>query len=314
MACFKPLKAFQPAVGGKPYFGEKKKNQSDRSIQFPCGQCSGCRLERSRQWAIRCVHEASLHEENMFLTLTYDNENLPQYGSLSTGKRSHFQLFMKRLRQHVSRTEQGKTIRFFHCGEYGEKMQRPHYHAIIFNHDFPDKALYTQREDVNLYISDTLNNLWGHGFCTIGDVTFDSAAYVARYVMKKINVSKASPEKYLFHYTSVDEFGEMHELAPEYTTMSRRPGIAYEWYKKWKRDVYPSDEITHQGRTLRTPAYYDKLFDAEQPDKLLEVKKCRLEKARKQHANNTPERLATREQFQALKSKLFNSRKLENEN
>lgn len=338
MPCYKPLSAYQPAPGGKVYFAASRKNPSDKSIQFQCGQCWGCRLERSRQWAIRCVHEASLHEENSFLTLTYDDEHYPQYGSL---QKEHFTKFMKRLRLFIeehtwngekyvrnasikvfnAKTKKYKNktikcynrIRFYMCGEYGSQLKRPHYHAIIFGYDDPGKELYSQKEGISLYTSDLLSNIWGMGFVTTGEVTFESAAYVARYIMKKIKVSDKSPENYKHHYESVDQYGEIHELEPEYTNQSRRPGIANNWITKWTDDVFPSDFVTHEGRTLRTPRYYDEVYDTFPDSNLKEIKKCRIEKARKQHSNNTPERLAIREKVALKNHKLFKTRDYEND-
>ena len=168
-----------------------------------CGQCVGCRLERSRQWAIRCVHESQMHEQNCFITLTYSDEFLPENGSLQL---KHFQDFMKRLRFHV-----GGGIRFFHCGEYGEENGRPHHHAIIFNHDFADKKVWKTNNGVVLYRSKILEELWPYGFATVGCVSFESAAYVARYITKKVNGDMADS-----HYLGRE---------PEYITMSRRPGV-----------------------------------------------------------------------------------------
>ncbi len=198
------------------------------AIQLPCGQCSGCRLERSRSWAVRCVHEASLHDENCFITLTFNNHYLDPIGSLD--KRT-FQLFMKRLRKEIA---PGK-VRFFHCGEYGSKMKRPHHHACLFGFDFPDKWLFDTREGVDLYRSPMLERLWPFGFSTIGEVTFESAAYVARYISKKINGELAPA-----HYARVDhKTGEMFSILPEYITMSLRPGIAGAWFDKFEGDVFP---------------------------------------------------------------------------
>lgn len=129
-------------------------------------------------WAVRIVHEAQMWPQNSFITLTYRPEDLPQGGSLNV---EHYQLFMKKLRARNT----GHKIRFFHCGEYGEKLSRPHYHAILFNYDFPDKKVFSEKNGNTIYTSELLEDIWGKGFCTIGDVTFQSAAYVARYVMKK---------------------------------------------------------------------------------------------------------------------------------
>jgi len=252
-------------------------------VQVPCGQCIGCRLERSRQWAIRCVHEAQLHEDNSFITLTYNNENLPPDGSL---RLKDFQDFMKRLR---ART--GVRIRFFHCGEYGPKFGRPHYHACLFGYDFPDRVYFKTVNKSRLYTSELLSSLWPVGFSTVGDVTFESAAYVARYIMKKVTGAKAED-----HYWKIDEMtGEVSEVRPEYTTMSRRPGLASEWYEQFHDDVYPDDFVVLRGNTYRPPKFYDRRFEIADPDQYAALKERRQESMRKHHANNTPERLAVRE-------------------
>ena len=172
MPCYHPISAWQllnvRTAKGKPSISFKDpfvKASPDRvGIKVPCGQCIGCRLERSRQWAIRCVHEASLHDANSFITLTYRPDELPPDGSL---QKSHFQKFMKRLRKRIL----PKLIRFFHCGEYGDKGARPHYHACVFGYDFPDKKLYTVRDGVRLYVSEELQEVWPLGFSTVGDVS-----------------------------------------------------------------------------------------------------------------------------------------------
>ncbi len=253
------------------------------SFELPCGQCVGCRLERSRQWAMRCVHEASLHEENCFLTLTYDDEHLPvRIKSLGPKARvqnslilSDYQDFMKRLRK-----KYGSGIRFFHCGEYGDALGRPHYHAVIFNHDFPDKVLHrVTPQGHRLYTSESLEKLWPNGFALIGDVTFESAAYVARYVMKKVTGEPAAA-----HYQG---------RKPEYTTMSRRPGIGRGWYDKYKAEVYPFDEIIVNSKPVRPPRFYDNLLDKEDPDLLQSLKERRKQKAVKSNPKAHPGKRVT---------------------
>ena len=178
-------------------------------MKLPCGRCVGCRLERSKQWAIRCVHESQLYKDNCFITLTFDNDHLDEDSSLQL---RDFQLFMKRLRKQFvppnpyeegsieyDDFQQSHAIRFFHCGEYGELNKRPHHHAIIFNFDFDDKYLW-KRGTNPLWRSPTLEKLWPYGMSSIGKVTFESAAYVARYVMKKVNGELADE-----HYAN--EFG-----------------------------------------------------------------------------------------------------------
>jgi len=262
-------------------------------LKLPCGQCLGCKLERSRQWAIRCVHEASLYDENSFLTLTYSDENLPSDGSLVL---KHHQDFLKRLRKHLWEPnicpchDEVKKVRFFHCGEYGEKRGRPHYHTLLFGHDFLDKTLVKEERGNRYYTSAQLKSLWPHGNNILGDVTFESAAYVARYILKKIP-SDADPEMYY------------EGRKPEYVTMSRRPGIAHNWLEKYKSDVFPSDEIIIRGKRMPPPrAYIKKLSELEQA----ELRLARHRKAaRNPSADNSHLRLLTREEVHELTALLL---------
>lgn len=289
MPCFHPLSAYQSRwvrANGKRgiYFPNSVQNPSNFDpIQLPCGQCSGCRVERSRQWAIRCVHEAQLHKRNCFITLTFNDDHLPEDRSLNV---RDFQLFMKRLRK-----KYGSNIRFFHCGEYGDLRHRPHYHACLFNHDFDDRTLWKINNGVRLYRSAELESLWPYGFSSVGDVTFESAAYVARYIMKKINGDAAED-----HYWYMDpETGEMFRQKPEYTTMSRRPGLATGWLEKFMPDVYPHDEIVIRGKKMRPPRFYDSKYQLMYPDEFLELKAKRMAKALENLDDNTQERLNVKE-------------------
>ncbi len=289
MACFHPLKGYRGRInsnGKRPIVFNPSQGYVDLPVLVPCGQCIGCRLESSRQWAIRCLHEASLHERNSFVTLTYNDDNLPEDRSLSI---RHLQLFMKRLRK-----QYGAGIRFYACGEYGEKLGRPHYHLCLFNFEPPDKKLHKQINGKNLYTSKSLDQIWGKGFTLTGDVTFQSAAYVARYIMKKINGSEAT-----LHYETVDsETGEIQNIKPEFTTMSRRPGIGTNWLRKFSTDVYPDDFIVVNGKKMRPPRFYDKQFEITNQDDFLLLKRRRTRAAIKHSDNNTPARLKTREYVQ----------------
>lgn len=296
MACFRPLDAAREiGSSSKPViyaFGRRPSPLASgwEALQLPCGQCIGCRLDRSQSFAIRCMHEARMHDRNCFITLTYDGKNLPTDGSLV---KWHFQDFMKRLRRSLEPTR----IRFFHCGEYGDRLGRPHYHACIFGYDFPDRELFSVRDDVRLYTSEFLAERWSHGFCTVGDFTFDTAAYVARYCLKKVN-GKAAFEHY------VNENGVL--LTPEYCTMSRRPGIGADWFAKFGDDVFPWDEVIHEGRPIRPPRYYFDKYQLEDLEGSERVKAVRLEKAIRMAKDSTPARLRAREtvkkaQFKQLK-------------
>lgn len=253
MSCYFPLHAYKAKSKDTSKtvitFSRPRSWKGER-INLPCGQCIGCRLERSRQWAVRCVHEASLYESNSFITLTYDQSSLPKDGSLHL---DHFQCFMKRLRK-----KYGPGIRFFHCGEYGQKLQRPHYHALLFNLGFNDLKFFGGKEPNEIYTSNALSNLWPFGFSVVGKVTFESAAYVARYVTKKVTGDRA------------EAFYKGRK--PEYATMSRRPGIGKGWYEKFKTDVYPLDRVVIRGNSTRPPRFYDRLFGREDPSTLALLK------------------------------------------
>lgn len=278
MACFHPLGAFL-RVNGRSGKATVFFEAPGEAIQVPCGQCIGCRLDRSLSWAVRIMHEVSLHEDNCFVTLTYDEEHYPTDGSLV---KHHFQDFMKRLRRRFEPTR----IRFYHCGEYGGKFARPHYHAILFGVDFPDREFFSSENDVKCYTSDLLARIWGKGFCTVGDVTFESAAYVARYCLKKLNGDDA-----LFHYVTED--GVM--LQPEYATMSRRPGVGSDWFSEFANDVFPWDEVILSGRPCKPPRYYDQLYQAVDEAAHFDLKVKRMERAKKLAKDNTPARLRDRE-------------------
>jgi hypothetical protein len=304
MPCYSPITGYRSRYvnknGKRPLVFNAKDGYPDLPIQIPCGQCIGCRLEYSRQWAIRCVHEASLYTENSFLTLTYAPEHLP--GDYSISKRE-LQLFIKRLRKVT-----GKKIRYFACGEYGEKNNRPHYHALIFGYDFPDKLPWskTKKGDL-LFRSKELEKIWTKGHSYIGHVTFESAAYVSRYIVKK-QKGKDAPEK----YEILDkDTGEIHFQEKEFVLMSRKPGIGADWIKLYKKDTN-KDFITIRGKKMKLPKYYDNYLETLSEDDFHERKKERKKQALKHKENNTWERLEVRKHCQEQKLKLL-TRDLENE-
>lgn len=194
------------------------------------------------------------------------------------------------------------------CGEYGEKFQRPHYHAIIFNHSFEDRKFYKLVNDIPLYTSQILEDLWEQGFCTVGECTFQSAAYVARYIMKKITGEKAEQ-----HYEKIDEItGEVIQILPEYTTMSRggkyedgQGGIGRSWYEKYKSEVFPSDYIIIKGQKMRPPTFYQAIFQIDDEKGYDELIHTRKKQAARHKKDNTLERLAVRETVNKAKLKLL---------
>ena len=277
MPCYSPIQAYRDTRSGALFFWPKA--GTDSTLYVPCGQCVGCRLERSRQWAARCMNEASLHEENCFITLTYkDAPKSLQYRD--------FQLFMKRLRR------QWPGVRFYMCGEYGEDFGRPHYHAVLFGMNFPDRYRWRKVNGHQLYRSPKLEALWQLGHCEIGAVTFESAAYVARYCMKKITGDAAEA-----HYSYVDEdTGEVCRREPEFCHMSLKPGIGARWLEKYQSDVYPAGEMVVRGVKSKSPRYYDKLYrrvDRVEHDYMKSERAANITPA--QHAEGSASRLKVRE-------------------
>lgn len=314
MSCYHPLKAF---VIGKLDSGKNKlkicsyetdhveldscgkyepthlSSVSDRAqrvyrefVQIPCGQCIGCRIDYSRQWANRCLMELQYHESAYFVTLTYDDVHVPitYYSKDEDGcavpaqtlRKRDLQLFFKRLR-----TNTGQDIRYFCCGEYGSRSARPHYHCIIFGLVLDDLIPYKRsHEGFQYYNSETVQSAWRSsaytsegdkipdtygdiGFAVVADVTWESCAYTARYVTKKAT----GYEK---------EFYDTFNLEPEFAVMSRKPGIGRKFYDDHKEELYEYDHISIKtpkgGRKVRPPRYFDQLFDVDDPDTMSEIK------------------------------------------
>lgn len=302
MPCFHPLKGYRARVpnpsGKYSTVWDVKEGVQDMPRDTPCGQCRGCRIDRTRGWAIRMMLEASQHENNCFITLTYDNDHLPADGNLHL---EDFQDFMKRLRAKIARDSKKKgeeppTVKFYHCGEYGEFYQRPHFHACVFNYDFADKYHYKTVREEKYYRSAELEKLWTAGMSMLGDVTFQSAGYVARYITKKITGKGAKD-----HYEFEDPDGNKVVIVPEYATMSRNGGIGLSWYKKFKKDLYPDDFIVIKGKKHKIPKFFDTKYEAEHPEEMKKIKIKREIKGEKHQENNTWERLRTREKILELK-------------
>lgn len=305
MPCYHPVTAWQVGLtqNGKMKLQFKKPHVKDlhrfESIKLPCGKCIGCKTDKSRQWAIRCMHEASLYENNSFITLTYNAEHLPEDGSIN---KTVLQKFFKRLRKR----HPDKIIRYFACGEYGEKRTRPHYHALIFNYDFPDKKLWSKTSSGSLiFRSKELEEIWTDpktkeslGYSSIGEVNFQSAAYVARYAFKKLKQGDKEYKKGKYQLVNLDpDTGEIlkeSDLEEEFCIMSRNKGIGHEWYKKYAKDT-EKDFITVDKMKVPVPKYYDYLLDMEHPDELAERKEKRKEVMEKQASEFTKERLKAKE-------------------
>jgi hypothetical protein len=205
---------------------------------------------------------------------------------------------MRRFRKSLKRKYGITKVRFYMAGEYGENFGRPHFHACIFGYDFHDKKLWKRTPSGSLiYRSDYLEELWSLGYSSIGDVNFESAAYVARYIMKKITGKNADE-----HYQKVDDLtGEIINRKPEFNKMSLKPGIGLEWIKRYKSDVYPHDHVIIRGKEVKPPKYYDKFYSKENPYEWDEIVYKRETSAKLRYEDNTLERLAVKEQVTKAK-------------
>lgn len=315
MPCYKPLTAYYSSkinkTGKRSLVFQRDSALVPVSIPVSCGRCIGCRLDRSLNWAVRCVHESKSHDENSFITLTindkYLNKTLNTSGTLVV---ADFQTFMKRLRKTIA----PKKVRFFHCGEYGSKLQRPHHHACLFGYDFPDKKIIGQSQGKDVYSSNTLTKLWPLGFHTIGEVNFETASYVARYVLKKWSKDNLSSTE-LYDQMKIFSDKELKKKyyglkLAEYVTMSRRPGIGTNWITKFSSDIYPNGSVIINGKKVKPPKFYDSKYELDNPLKFAMLKGQRMLEAQ-QNSNNSPARLEVRNDFKRLT--VTNSRGLEND-
>lgn len=248
------------------------------AITIPCGKCIGCRLDYSRQWANRLMMELQYHDSAYFVTLTYDDDHIPVHdyidpetgevlNSLSLCKRD-FQLFMKRLRKRFSNDK----IRFYACGEYGSTTLRPHYHAIIFGLHLDDLRVFSKSAQGFVYYnSDSFQDCWSVyrngvleplGYAVLADVTWETCAYTARYVTKKLSGAEA-------------QYYEMCNIEPVWSLMSRKPGLGYQYYldhpEGMKNDVF----CLSSGRKVKPPRYFSKLYELDNPEESDRIKAIR---------------------------------------
>lgn len=307
MVCYHPLKMYWTGRftenGKREYTFNANKGYSDMSIQVPCGQCIGCRLDKSRQNGLRIMDEASQFEHNCFLTLTVGDKYLDEVFPNGDLRKLPFQNFAKRFRkrfrglQRVPVPDWWSTatrgawnefpIRIVYCGEYGDENGRPHYHAAVMNFDFPDKQLYkTSDAGSNLYLSESLTELWPYGMCDIGELNFKSAFYLSRYVLKKQGKQQVD---------YVD--GVIH--APPFVVYPARFGVGRLWYDKYKSDLYGLDAHYCDGRLYKVPRFYDKKYALTDPDDMIKIKRDRLIN----YDAQLPERLAVQEELQEIRAR-----------
>lgn len=223
-------------------------------IDLPCGRCPGCLLNHSRQWRDRCVAESFYHSHNLFLTLTYDDIHVPigPSGNLTLRKKD-LQDFWKRLRYF------GYEFRYFCCGEYGDETHRPHYHALVFGLDLPDITL----NEYGHLESDVLTSIWKNGMVSIGEFNEATAGYVSRYTYKKA-------------FKDLQLFYDSFQVDPEFTEMSRRPGIGSQFFEDHGRFLYENGKFSYAtsdgGKSLYSTRYWLKCLERDYPEFYEEVK------------------------------------------
>lgn len=301
MGCYHPILAYRSAktdevrIVGPVKTNDDKDQQAlyldlkgwrpgDEKLLLPCGKCVGCQLAHSRDWANRCYLEQKMHTWNWWITLTYDPEHIKTVKAVDkkTGEvvdvatlcRKHVTDFIKRLRMHWKRKYGEDGIVYFGCGEYGSKSLRPHYHISFFNLNIRDLELWYWEDGKSTYRSDTIDELWGMGRVTINENTWATAAYTARYMLKKSKNWDARRQ-----YEEVD-------MEKEFTCCSLKPAIGKSYYDAHKDEIYATDQIIllkQIGKAIhqKPPKYFDKLMSREDPERLKECQRKRKELAEK---------------------------------
>ena len=242
-------------------------------VILPCGQCLDCRCRYAQEWANRIMLEAQYHDESYFITLTYDEEHVPVALDKSgepvyTLQPKDLQDFIKRLRSDQEYHKDNR-IRFYAVGEYGSTTHRPHYHIIVFGLKIDDLELIGKnRHGTLLHDSKKIREIWGLGLTEVDQMSWESAAYCARYTVKKLGKKETS-------------FYEDHNLVPEFSRMSLKPAIGYQYFDEYKEDIYKNDEIfistVKGGRKCKPPKYYDDKYDDIYPADMAVVKGNRRE-------------------------------------
>lgn len=223
------------------------------SVTVPCGHCLGCRADQARQWAVRIIHESYCRESAWFCTLTYDEENLPENGSLAP---EDLRLFHRSMRKRF------KDYSYYAVGEYGEETDRPHYHAVLFGPHFLDRDLHAVRRGARVFTSSGLASAWPHGLHEFTGVTYANARYTAGYIRKKLSKLR-DPDAYL----RVNPLtGELVEIQQEFSRVSTRPAIGRTFIERYWREVYPADYVVMDGHPMKPPRYYDKWMDTDHSD------------------------------------------------
>ena len=239
-------------------------NPSFRSELVPCGRCISCRLSKAHDWSVRGMLELYCHDKASFITLTYDDAHLPK--NLSVSKKV-FSDFVKRLRERLR--EKGLFIRVLGSGEYGDRSARPHYHAIVYGFDFPDREPLYRVKGSQYYTSPLLSELWEFGNHIIGEANKTTISYCAKYVLKKVTGDKAK-----------DYYGDRQ---PEFAYYPKNPALGREFFEKYTSDFYPKNFITIDGKKTPIPRYFYKRLEQDFPELFNDVSYSNLLRRQKEN-------------------------------
>lgn len=249
-------------------------------VVLPCGQCLQCRTSKAAEWADRIMLESRSYEPGTvyFITLTYDDQNLPRSKDVEGNEvftlfPRDLELFVKRLRKQQSYYHDNK-IRFYAVGEYGTLHHRPHYHLIVFGLHLDDvKEAGKNKQGRMLHDSLTINDLWGNGLTEVDLMDWKSAAYCARYTVKKLGKLES-------------DFYRNSGLIPEFSRMSNKPGLASAFYDENADRIYSEDRVVIPVaggiRTVKPSGYFDRLYDDVYPEQMKEIKANRQSVAENQ--------------------------------
>jgi len=286
MPCLTPLPAYRLEDGSISFRRDEPAAVS--SLVVPCKSCRWCRMDVARQWSVRAFHESLLTSASCFLTLTYSDDNLPHNGSLV---RADLDDFCKRMREHCLRVL-GVRIRFFGCGEYGERSLRPHYHLIVFGASFTDGTVCGRSgSGVDVLQSPTLDGLWGHGRAVFQSFNIYAAKYIAKYSLAKFDGDQAA---LLLPVTDPDT-GEVLMRVPPFIKRPSRPALGIPFLERFTEDVYAYDEIVlPDGTTTGRVEAYDRWLAERDPERFEAVKDARLRSAIAGYRPDEADRLRAR--------------------
>lgn len=267
--CTRELTAYRNPTGGRPIFGWEGVKEGLTELKLPCGKCPECVKDYYTSWATRGSRELLNWESSVFVTLTFNEENLPRatgYCSRCTNPhpianslcKSTIQDFIKRVKKNLGSTKDN-PIRQSYCGEYGDKNGRPHYHVILYNCDFPDRVPhYISESGHQVYKSEKLQSMWEFGNAEFGYATSASIAYLYKYILKK----KTRKEKEKGPLV-IESNGITYEVAHEFIESSRNPGIGA---CMRGTDSIKKGFLTVNGVKKKLPKYYMEWLREHMPD------------------------------------------------